>query len=136
MVYKKTSYKKILTKTPQTKVYITIDSNKWWGTTAQLYHKEFAYKQCGLLDAELNAIKTIKNENEYYSKHYLEIKEKLLDLIDGNGFGVLSAKKFEKYYKDTGVDFDEWMKKQPKYDVRNAKFIYPEISECEYLSLH
>ena len=34
----------------------------------------------------------------------MEIKEKLLDLIDGNGFGELSAKKFEKYYKDTGVD--------------------------------
>ena len=60
-----------------------------------------------------------------------------MDLINGNGFEKLSVDKFESYSEsNANVDLDEYMKKQPKYDVRNAKFIYPEISECEYLSLY
>lgn len=96
-----------------------------------------AYKQTGLLDAQLETISELKNSNADEKQQYLEIKDELMDLINGNGFEKLSADEFESYserYDD--VDFDDWIKKQPKYDVRNAKFIYPEISECEYLSLH
>ena len=60
-----------------------------------------------------------------------------MDLIDGNGFGDISAKEFDKYKRrNPDADVDDFMKKEPKYDVRNAKFIYPEISEKEYLSLN
>lgn len=42
MVYKKTSYKKVLVKTPKTKVYIYIESTPW-GTSANLYHLKSVY---------------------------------------------------------------------------------------------
>lgn len=96
-----------------------------------------AYKQTGLLDAQLETIADLKNNNADEKQQYLEIKDKIMELINGNGFEMLSADEFESYKKrNPDADFDEYMKKQPKYDVRNAKFIYPEISECEYLSLH
>ena len=43
MVYKKTSYKKVLVKTPKTKVYIYIESTPW-GTSANLYHLKSVYE--------------------------------------------------------------------------------------------
>jgi len=95
-----------------------------------------AFKQTGMLDAELEVIANVKESERVHKQQYLEIRNKIMDLIDGNGFGDISAKKFDKYKKrNPDADFDEWMKKEPKYDVRNAKFIYPEISESEYLSL-
>ena len=96
-----------------------------------------AYKQTGLLDAQLETISELKNSIADEKQQYLEIKDELMNLINGNGFEMLSADEFESYKKrNPDADFDEYMKKQPKYDVRNAKFIYPEISECEYLSLY
>lgn len=96
-----------------------------------------AYKQTGLLDAQLETISELKNSIADEKQQYLEIKDELMDLINGNGFEKLSVDKFESYSEsNANVDLDEYMKKQPKYDVRNAKFIYPEISECEYLSLY
>ena len=85
-----------------------------------------AYKQSGLLDVELNSIKNLKKD--FNSEYYLKLKDKILSLIDGeNGFADLSANDFERYKKrNPDADFDEWIKTKPKYDVRNAKFIYPE----------
>ena len=86
-----------------------------------------AYKQCGLVDSQLESIKRVKESVVKHNDKYLAVKNKLLELIDGNGFAELSAKKFERekiYYPD--MDFDDWIKTEPKYDVRNAKFIYPD----------
>ncbi len=88
-----------------------------------------AYKQSGMLDAQFEAISDIKENSNKQKKEYLEIKDRIMDLINGNGFGELSAKKFDDYKKDyPDADFDEWIKREPKYDVKNAKFIYPENS--------
>ena len=43
MVYKKTTYKKVLVKTPKTKVYISIEATPWHGAIAKLYHLEEVY---------------------------------------------------------------------------------------------
>lgn len=84
------------------------------------------YKQIGLLNSELDIIKSVKDD--FNKNLYLEIKEKLLTVIDGNGFSDLSANRYNKL--NPGVDFDEWMEKEPKYDVRNSKFIYPQNTNC------
>ena len=42
MVYKKIFYKKVLVKTPKTKVYIYIESTPW-RTSASLYHLKYVY---------------------------------------------------------------------------------------------
>ena len=84
-----------------------------------------AYKQCGLLDAQLDSIKDLTIDSNK-NKEYLDLKNKIMKLIDGNGFAELSADEFEKYKKrNPDADFTDWVKKEPKYDVRNAKFIYP-----------
>ena len=93
-----------------------------------------AYKQTGLLDAELDSIKKLKNDSKLTKNLYMEKRNEIMDLINGNGFDDIAAKDFERYKKDyPDADFDEWIKRKPKYDVKNAKFIYPEISEYEYV---
>lgn len=85
------------------------------------------YKQTGFINALLGmAEKTKKNDIKKKDK-YLKVKNKILDLIDGNGFAELSAASFDEYKKrNPDANLDEYMKKEPKYDVRNAKFIYPD----------
>ena len=43
MIYKKTTYKKVLVKTPKTKVYISIEATPWHGAIAKLYHLKTVY---------------------------------------------------------------------------------------------
>lgn len=88
-----------------------------------------ACKQTGYINALLSGAENTKNDTIEKSEKYLDVKDKILDLINGNGFEKLSGESFDDYKKrnpDDDVDFDEFMKKEPKYDVRNAKFIYPE----------
>ena len=85
-------------------------------------------KQTGYINALLNVAENVKKDNIETNERYLEIRNKILDLINSNGFEKLSGESFDDYKKRNpdDADFDEWIKKEPKYDVRNAKFIYPE----------
>ena len=43
----------------------------------------------------------------------------------------LSADEFERYKKrNPDADFTDWIKKEPKYNIKDAKFIYPLDIEC------
>lgn len=89
-----------------------------------------AYKQCGLLDAQLDSIKDLTMDSAK-NKNYQDLRNDIMELLDGNGFADLSAVEFERYKKrNPDADFTDWIKKEPKYDVRNAKFIYPLNIEC------
>lgn len=68
-------------------------------------------------------------------KIYANIKEWFMNLYNGNGFAEISAKRFEmlnKNYPDTFDDFDEYMEKEPKYDLKKCKFIKPDIEFIAY----
>ena len=72
----------------------------------------------------------IKNVNTY-----LEIKEWFMKLYNGNGFAEISAdnfKRLNKKYSDNFDDFDEFMKSEPKYDLKNFKFIKPDKERIAY----
>ena len=89
-----------------------------------------AYKQCGLLDAQLDSIKDLTKDSNK-SKEYQDLKNEIMEYINTNGFAELSADEFERYKKrNPDADFTDWIKKEPKYDIRNAKFIYPLNTEC------
>ena len=85
-------------------------------------------KQTGLIDALLKSISDLKDNTTKNNDEYLKVKNKILDFIDAdNGFAELSADAYENYNDVDGKDdFDKWMKRQPKYNIRNQKFIYPE----------
>ena len=91
-----------------------------------------AYKQCGLLDANMDSIESIKKDSNKNSKFYMNLRNEVLEFINTeNGFAELSADEFERYKKrNPDADFTEWIKKQPKYNVKEAKFIYPLNIEC------
>ena len=60
---------------------------------------------------------------------YLDVKEWFMNLYNNNGFAEISAERFERLNKkspETFADFDEYMKSEPKYDLKNFKFIKPE----------
>lgn len=62
-------------------------------------------------------------------KIYLDVKEWFMNLYNNNGFAEISAERFEslnKSFPDNYDDFDEYMKKEPKYDLKNFKFIKPD----------
>ena len=62
-------------------------------------------------------------------KIYSDIKEWFMNLYNDNGFAEISAERFDdlnKKYPDRYDDFDEYMKKEPKYDLKNFKFIKPD----------
>lgn len=66
---------------------------------------------------------------------YSDIKKWFMNLYNGNGFAEISAERFEilnKNYPDTFDDFDEYMKKEPKYDLKKCKFIKPDIEFIAY----
>ena len=60
---------------------------------------------------------------------YLDVKEWFMNLYNNNGFAEISAERFERLNKKSPekfADFDEYMKSEPKYDLKNFKFIKPE----------
>jgi len=62
-------------------------------------------------------------------KIYLDVKEWFMNLYNNNGFAEISAERFDdlnKNYPDNYNDFDEYMKKEPKYDLKNFKLIKPD----------
>lgn len=61
-------------------------------------------------------------------KIYSDIKEWFMNIYNDNGFAEISADRFErlnKKYPDNFNDFDEYMKKEPKYDLKECKLIEP-----------
>lgn len=62
-------------------------------------------------------------------KIYLNIKEWFMNLYNSNGFAEISAERFKilnKKYPGKYNDFDEYMKNEPKYDLKECEFIKPE----------
>ena len=58
---------------------------------------------------------------------YVEIKEWFMNLYNDNGFAEISAERFKLLKeRNSDADFDEFMKTEPKYDLKNFKFIKPE----------
>ena len=60
---------------------------------------------------------------------YFRIKDWFMNLYNGNGFAEISGEIFERLhndYPDRYDDFDEFMKKQPKYNLKKCEFIKPE----------
>ena len=59
---------------------------------------------------------------------YLDVKEWFMNLYNDNGFAEISADRFELFKKrNPDADIDEYMKKEPKYDLKKCKFIKPDI---------
>ena len=68
-------------------------------------------------------------------KIYLDVKEWFMNLYNDNGFAEISAERFEslnKNYPDNFNDFDEYMKKEPKYNLKECKLIEPEIKKLAF----
>ena len=88
----------------------------------------------GLDTALFHAVETAKMEIKIV-KLYLEIKDWFMNLYNNNGFADISESRFE-YLKevkpDIFNDFDEFMKKEPKYDLKEFKFIEPEIKRVAF----
>lgn len=68
-------------------------------------------------------------------KIYSGIKEWFMNLYNDNGFAEISAERFEslnKNYPDNFNDFDEFMKKEPKYNLKEFELIKPEIKKLAF----
>lgn len=73
---------------------------------------------------------SIMKESLLLNEKYFELKKDFMDLYNGNAFKKLSEKRYEIYKENYGADtdFKEFMKKEPGYDLKECKFIKPEIS--------
>ena len=68
-------------------------------------------------------------------KLYLDVKEWFMNLYNDNGFAEISAERFErlnKNYPERYDDFDEYMKKEPKYNLKEFEFVEPEIKQIAF----
>lgn len=68
-------------------------------------------------------------------KIYLDVKEWFMNLYNDNGFADISAERFErlnKKYPERFNDFDEYMKKEPKYNLKEFEFVEPEIKKIAF----
>lgn len=78
--------------------------------------------------ALFNELEIVKHEIKLINI-YSGVKEWFMNLYNDNGFAEMSAERFDffnKKYPDEYDDFDEFMKKEPKYDLKNFKLIKPE----------
>ena len=73
-------------------------------------------------------VENAKDETELIA-NFLDLKKNFMDLYNNNGFAEISAERFEylhKKFPDKYDDFDEYMKNEPKYDLKKCEFIKPE----------
>ena len=70
-------------------------------------------------------------------KIFLDVKEWFMNLYNDNGFAYISADLFDSLkeiapdiYSDD--DFDDFMKKEPKYDLKNFKLIESDVKKIAY----
>ena len=91
--------------------------------------KTIALSESGFDDALIDSIK-IDRDRLLANNRYIELKKSFMDLYNGNAFKELSEIKFECYKEKYGdaADFNEFMKKEPAYNLKECKFIYPEKS--------
>ena len=89
--------------------------------------KTVVLSESGFDDALIESIKIDKNRL-IANNRYIELKNTFMDLYDGNAFKEFSETRFEWYKEKYGdaVDFEDFMKKEPAYDLKECKFIYPE----------
>ena len=76
----------------------------------------------GFADVNFKQIENAKIEVDLLTE-YVANKNKFMDLYNGNGFAEISKIKHDKYGADS--DFDEFMEKEPKYDLKKCKLIKP-----------
>lgn len=84
----------------------------------------------GYIDAQYTIIESIKDEKDEFDS-YIDVKNKFLKLYNGNGFAVVSEFMFEKS-KGKYDNFDDFMKYEPKYDLKECKLIKPEKERIAY----
>lgn len=90
--------------------------------------------ETGFADAVFNEVDNIKFEVEMINL-FISEKEKFMNLYNGNGFVDISKSYFDSLsdeFPDRFDDFDEFMKKEPKYDLKNCKLIKPDIEFIAY----
>ena len=66
---------------------------------------------------------------------YLKYKDKFMNLYNDNGFAEVSAdifKSLNKIYPENFDDFDDFMNKEPKYDLQNFKLIEPDDNKIAF----
>ena len=80
-------------------------------------------------DALINRISIMK-ESLSLNKRYFELKNDFMDLYNGNAFKDLSETRFEWYKERYGddADYNDFMKKEPGYNLKECKFIKPEFN--------
>lgn len=89
--------------------------------------KTIALSESGFDDALIESIK-IDKDRLIANNRYIELKKIFMDLYNDNAFKDFSEMRFEWYKERNGddADFEEFMKKEPAYDLKECKFIYPE----------
>ena len=86
----------------------------------------------GFDSAMFHEIENVKSEI-YFVESYLSFKEWFMNLYNNNGFAELSESAFNSLKeKKINNDFDEFMKKEPKYDLKNFQLIKPEIKRLAF----
>lgn len=80
----------------------------------------------GYDDVLIEKVDIIK-ESIAINERYFDLKNQFMDLYNGNAFKEIAAKDFEIYKElNADLDFDDFMKKKPKYDLKKCEFIKPE----------
>lgn len=66
---------------------------------------------------------------------YISYKDRFMNLYNTNGFFNISSERFDILNKKNPTffsDFDEFMKIEPKYDLKNFKLIEPDVKKIAY----
>lgn len=90
--------------------------------------------ETGFADAVFNEVDNLKFEVELINL-FISERDKFMDLYNGNGFADISKGYFDSLsaeLPDKYDDFDEFMKKEPKYDLKNSTLIKPDIEFVAY----
>ena len=96
--------------------------------------EKLALTNSGFDDAVFDMLNNVKSEIDIVSR-FVEIKDEFMKMYDGNAFEYLSEIRFETQNKiapDIFDDFDEFMKYEPKYDLKECKLIKPEKQHMVY----
>lgn len=96
--------------------------------------EKVALTNSGFDDAIFDMLNDIKSEIDIVSR-FIEIKDEFMKMYNGNAFEYLSEIRFEtrnKIAPETYNDYDEFMKYEPKYDLKECKLIKPEKQHMVY----
>lgn len=96
--------------------------------------EKVALTNSGFDDAIFDMLNDIKSEIDIVSR-FIEIKDEFMKMYNGNAFEYLSEIRFETRNKidpERYDDYDEFMKYEPKYDLKECKLIKPEKQHMVY----